>query len=246
MSSCHGTSHRTCLWYLWQRVCTRASWPLSKHYRNHVSEGVWVKINFWKLSRPWENLLHIDLNCQVTHSLLENNKRQGNRIRSWHIISNSFIGILPRTLPPTGKSSSPSSHFEQETSTSPKKKKGLSFSFSSWVWVLWSRPWVEFEYHDSLYSNSTQDKPALYSTQLIVIRGGREPHTLSWYAPGSECLGLRHYSPRDHLIKVPRARKHNQVEYAGYAGGCLDRRRVLLTSLPQSSIGQKRIAGLKN
>ncbi len=30
------------------------------HDRNHVSEGVWVKINFWKLSRPWENLFHIE------------------------------------------------------------------------------------------------------------------------------------------------------------------------------------------
>jgi hypothetical protein len=40
-----------------------------------------------------------------------------------------------------------------------------------------------------------------------------------------------------------------KVEYAGYAGGVLilkKRRRVLLASLPQSSIGQKRIAGLKN
>jgi hypothetical protein len=41
----------------------------------------------------------------------------------------------------------------------------------------------------------------------------------------------------------------NEVEYAGYAGGVLilkKRRRVLLASLPLSSIGQKRIAGLKN
>jgi hypothetical protein len=36
---------------------------------------------------------------------------------------------------------------------------------------------------------------------------------------------------------------------AEYAGGCLSkkkRRRVLLASLPQTSIGQKRIARLKN
>ena len=50
---------------------------LVDHHRNHVSEDVWVKINFWKLSRPWENLVHIGLNCQVTRSLLENNKMQG-------------------------------------------------------------------------------------------------------------------------------------------------------------------------
>jgi len=52
-----------------------------------MSRGVWVKINVWKLSRPWENLLHIGLRCQVTRRLLENNKMQGNRIRSCHIIS---------------------------------------------------------------------------------------------------------------------------------------------------------------
>jgi hypothetical protein len=39
-----------------------------------------------------------------------------------------------------------------------------------------------------------------------------------------------------------------KVEYAGYAGGAYpkQRRRMLLASLPQSSIGQKRMAGLKN
>jgi hypothetical protein len=33
---------------------------LVDHYQYHVSEGVgvWVKINFWKLSRPWENLIN--------------------------------------------------------------------------------------------------------------------------------------------------------------------------------------------
>ena len=30
---------------------------------------------------------------------------------------------------------------------------------------------IEYEYHTSLYSNSTQRRAALYSTQLIVIRG---------------------------------------------------------------------------
>ena len=39
-----------------------------------------------------------------------------------------------------------------------------------------------------------------------------------------------------------------KAEYAGsqYAGVCLERRRVLLASLPRSSTDQKRIAGLKN
>jgi hypothetical protein len=73
---------------LTQRVCTWACGPC----RNHVSEGVWVKINFWNSSHPWENLLHICLSCQVTHSLLKNNKMQGelNTFPSCHIISNSF------------------------------------------------------------------------------------------------------------------------------------------------------------
>jgi len=41
-----------------------------------------------------------------------------------------------------------------------------------------------------------------------------------------------------------------KVEYAGYAEACPGayqrKKRVLLASLPQSSIGQKGIAGLKN
>jgi hypothetical protein len=39
------------------------------------------------------------------------------------------------------------------------------------------------------------------------------------------------------------------AKYAGYAGGAYPqkkKRRVLLASLPQSSVGQKRLAGLKN
>ena len=43
--------------------------------------------------------------------------------------------------------------------------------------------------------------------------------------------------------------QRRKAEYAGYAGGVLilkKRIRVFLASLPQSSIGQKRIAGLKN
>jgi hypothetical protein len=39
-----------------------------------------------------------------------------------------------------------------------------------------------------------------------------------------------------------------KAEVAGYAGGCLSYKKeeALLASLPQSTIGQKRIAGLKN
>jgi hypothetical protein len=47
------------------------------HYRYHDRETVRVRINFWKLSRPWEHLLHIDLPDQVRHILFVNKKMQG-------------------------------------------------------------------------------------------------------------------------------------------------------------------------
>ena len=34
-------------------------------------------------------------------------------------------------------------------------------------WVLCPRSWVEFNYHESLYSNSTHHKNSLYSTQVF-------------------------------------------------------------------------------
>ncbi len=51
-----------------------------------------------------------------------------------------FLDILPRTLPPTSKSSSPSSHLTSNR-------------------------------HEQ-FSTPKNHKPALYASQLIVIRGG--------------------------------------------------------------------------
>ncbi len=56
LDSNHGTSHIRIIQYLWQRVCMSTCSSLSI-----VSETVWVNIDLWKLSRPWEHFLHIDL-----------------------------------------------------------------------------------------------------------------------------------------------------------------------------------------
>jgi hypothetical protein len=46
-------------------------------------------------------------------------------------------------------------------------KNKLYSSFTQVSWVLCPRSWVEFEYHQSLYSNSTHHKKFLYSTQVL-------------------------------------------------------------------------------
>ncbi len=46
-------------------------------------------------------------------------------------------------------------------------KNKLYSSFTQVSWVLCPRSWVEFEHHESLYSNSTHHKKLLYSTQVL-------------------------------------------------------------------------------
>jgi hypothetical protein len=46
-------------------------------------------------------------------------------------------------------------------------KNKLYSSFTQVSWVICPRSWVEFEYHESLYSNSTHHKSSLYSTQVL-------------------------------------------------------------------------------
>jgi hypothetical protein len=46
-------------------------------------------------------------------------------------------------------------------------KNKLFSSFAQVSWVLCPRSGVEFEYHESLYSNSTHHKNSLYSTQVL-------------------------------------------------------------------------------
>jgi len=58
---------------------------------------------------------------------------------------------------------------EQSQESSPKKKIPVVLKFLELSLSTIPR---EFEYHDSLYSNSTHDRPTLYSNQLIVIREG--------------------------------------------------------------------------
>jgi hypothetical protein len=76
----------------------------------------------------------------------------------------------------------PSSHFtpNRHEQYPPEKKNCCTYvfrvKFEYYVPVLeLSFEYHDSLYHDSLYSNSTHDKlhkPAVYSTQLIVIRGG--------------------------------------------------------------------------
>ena len=46
-------------------------------------------------------------------------------------------------------------------------KNKLYSSFTQVSWVLCPRSWIEFEYHESLYSNSSHHKKFLYSTQVL-------------------------------------------------------------------------------
>ena len=71
-------------------------------------------------------------------------------------------GILPHTLRQTDTSRSP-----------PQKKPVVLKLYSSFMSTRWCpRPWVEYEYHPSLHSNSNKGRAVLHSTQLNVIRGG--------------------------------------------------------------------------
>jgi hypothetical protein len=69
-----------------------------------------------------------------------------------------FLDILPCTLPPTGFSP----FLALSAGNREKKKVVIKFLELS----LSTHP-REFKYLEYLYSNSTHDKPTLYSTQLI-------------------------------------------------------------------------------
>ncbi len=88
---------------------------LVDHDRNHVREGVWVKINFWKLSHPWENLFHIGLICQVTINLF-------------------YCQQTNTVLPSSSFTSNRNKKVLQKKQPVVLKKTGSSFL--SWVWVL--------------------------------------------------------------------------------------------------------------
>jgi hypothetical protein len=90
LSSCHGTSH-TRLIVLVHDIFDRGFvHDLVDHYGNHTSETVWVKINFWKLSRR-EKTCSTLVSAVRWHTVcFKTTKCKGNRIRICHIISNSF------------------------------------------------------------------------------------------------------------------------------------------------------------
>jgi hypothetical protein len=59
MSSYHRTSHSTCPWHLWQRICTWACWPLSKLYQwGCIGQDWLLKVvpTVRKLSPHWTQL----------------------------------------------------------------------------------------------------------------------------------------------------------------------------------------------
>ena len=98
IDSCHGISHSTSPWYRGGRGCTQTCWPFNDRYHDRVSEGVWVNINVWKLSRPWENVLHImwpQLSGD-TQSDWKQKKRGVQHTRRWQILFDySFRSMFP-------------------------------------------------------------------------------------------------------------------------------------------------------
>ncbi len=212
---CHGTS----VHYIFDRGCVR---ELVDHYRYHVSEGVWVKINFWRLSHPWENLLRTDssaltnrwqfvfwktwpppnliIDCiklRMTQSL--RTQEHSHHETSYILLTISVSCVVTlKVLSPSQHHLSdgcmsctkfarccteagelcviddctlffchPASYFTDHKTKRSSPKKPVVLKFSS-TWHLCHRPWVVMT-HSSLYSNSTHDKPALTSTQMIVI-----------------------------------------------------------------------------
>jgi hypothetical protein len=140
------------------------------------------------LSRLWEHLLHIGLSGQVSHSLLEKKKIKGNRIRKWHIISNSL----------STPSSTQTNHWHSSSETLDRKRILRFLGCPVHPRPSPEAPLIERVYH-------------LYPTvQLMIIANSAQVQWIRffiWHAPfpvGSKNLDL---SSHTHLCGFLKKRK---------------------------------------